>query len=170
MLRSVNLIFALANAYILHALNCRLDRRTVTTRTAQIHLLLSSLSLVTFPLLFFFNFLYYTDPGSLFFVLLMYFLHLNRHDWMAGLAGAVSLLFRQTNIVWLFWITAYNPLQLLVSDFDKLKKRDTRMRFLLSVLEIAVEMAVYVTAGILFLVFVFVNRGESVLDETSPHE
>lgn len=35
------------------------------------------------------------------------------------------------------------------------------MRFFLSVLEIVVEMAVYVTAGILFLVFVFVNKGES---------
>ena len=49
--------------------------------------LLSSINLTVFPLLYFFNFLYYTDVGSTFMVLLMYCLHLDRRDWFAAFLG-----------------------------------------------------------------------------------
>ena len=43
------------------------------------HLLLLSLNLLTFPVLFFFSFLYYTDMGAVCFVLLGYWLSLVDH-------------------------------------------------------------------------------------------
>jgi alpha-1,2-glucosyltransferase len=76
-------------------------------------LLLSSVSLSTLPPLFFFSFLYYTDPGSLFFVLLMYMFHVNNYEWLASLFGAISLLYRQTNIVWIFLLAAHKSFTVL---------------------------------------------------------
>jgi alpha-1,2-glucosyltransferase len=49
--------------------------------------LLSAFNLSIFPLFYFFSFLYYTDVGSTFLVLLMYSLHLDRHDWLASFIG-----------------------------------------------------------------------------------
>lgn len=66
---------------------------------------LSALNLAIFPVLYFFTFLYYTDSGSTFFVLLMYYLHLRHSFFKAAIAGAISLFFRQTNIVWVFYVS-----------------------------------------------------------------
>ena len=59
-----------------------------------------SLAIATLPVLFFFTFLFYTDPGSVFFTLLTYYLHLRGCRWLSALAGAMAVLFRQTNVVW----------------------------------------------------------------------
>lgn len=68
---------------------------------------LSALNLAMFPVLYFFTFLYYTDCGSTFFVLLMYYLHLRHSFLRAAVAGAISLFFRQTNIVWVFYVSIW---------------------------------------------------------------
>ena len=128
MLRFINLIFASANAFVMYLIGLHtLKQNTVrftkngcldiddnfifTQRPAKINLLLSTFSLATFPPLFFFTFLFYTDSGSLFFVLLMYLHHINNQEWLASLFGAISLLFRQTNIVWMFFLAAYSSLK-----------------------------------------------------------
>ena len=68
-----------------------------------------------FPISFFFSFLYYTDSGSTFFVLLLIVLaNRKRYNWSA-LAGAVSILFRQTNIVWVLYATGCNFLDVVVN-------------------------------------------------------
>ena len=47
------------------------------------------------PVLCFFNALYYTDTGSLFYVLLTYYNTLTDSPLAAGLTGLVAVLFRQ---------------------------------------------------------------------------
>ena len=49
--------------------------------------LLSAFNLSIFPVFYFFTFLYYTDVGSTFLVLLMYSLHLDKWDWSASFIG-----------------------------------------------------------------------------------
>lgn len=39
-------------------------------------------------------------------VMLMYSLHLDGNDWFASFIGALSVLFRQTNIVWVFFVAS----------------------------------------------------------------
>ena len=39
-------------------------------------------------------------------VMLMYSLHLGGNDWFASFIGALSVLFRQTNIVWVFFVAS----------------------------------------------------------------
>ncbi|RVE56412.1 hypothetical protein OJAV_G00220770 [Oryzias javanicus] len=67
MLRFINLLFNCGNLYLIYLLLCKLHPRE-KTRTAS-RRILSALSLSIFPVLYFFNFLYYTDAGSTFFIL-----------------------------------------------------------------------------------------------------
>ncbi|KAI9143382.1 dol-P-Glc:Glc(2)Man(9)GlcNAc(2)-PP-Dol alpha-1,2-glucosyltransferase-like protein [Paraphysoderma sedebokerense] len=56
-----------------------------------------------FPVSWWFYFMYYTDSGSTLSVLLMYWLALKEWRWTSSLFGAISVFFRQTNIVWIFF-------------------------------------------------------------------
>ena len=77
--------------------------------------LFSALTLAFFPLQYFFAFLYYTDVGSTCMVLLMYCLHLDKRDWFAAFIGALAVLFRQTNIVWVFFVAVQCAIPHLVA-------------------------------------------------------
>lgn len=98
MLRFINLLFNCGNLYLLYLLICKLHQRE-KTRTAS-RRILSALSLSTFPVLYFFNFLYYTDAGSTFFILFTYLMTLFGCHKASALLGACAILFRQTNIIW----------------------------------------------------------------------
>mmetsp|Transcript_13350 Transcript_13350/g.35044 ORF Transcript_13350/g.35044 Transcript_13350/m.35044 type:complete len:452 (-) Transcript_13350:284-1639(-) len=71
-------------------------------------LALHALSLSTLPLLFFFQFLFYTDVGSLFFTLLFYLCYLKKQGVAAFLGGSMAVLFRQTNIMWVVYFALAN--------------------------------------------------------------
>ncbi|CAG8840605.1 21842_t:CDS:2, partial [Racocetra persica] len=60
----------------------------------------SAFVLSSFPVGWFYNFLYYTDSGSTFFVLLAYLLALKRQFWLSAMVSGVGVFFRQTNIGW----------------------------------------------------------------------
>lgn len=69
----------------------------------HIYRILSALALATFPVLYFFTFLYYTDAGSTFFVLYSYLLSLQQRHCLSAVVGTVAVVFRQTNIVWVMF-------------------------------------------------------------------
>ncbi|TDH65270.1 hypothetical protein CCR75_000261 [Bremia lactucae] len=101
-LRSINVFFAWGNIVL-----CVLLRRHVAPQDSNA--LLHALRITMFPPLFFFTFLYYTDGGSTFFVLLMLFLaervDLLQYPPARGTqSGGVAVLFRQTNIVWVGFV------------------------------------------------------------------
>lgn len=96
MLRGVNVLLGGSQFYLLKAI-----LKELHPDMDHVSLLLRSATLFLFPLQFFYNFLYYTDAGSTFFVLLAYLLVLKQRPHWAALAGAAGVLFRQTNIVWL---------------------------------------------------------------------
>ena len=81
---------------------------------------LTGFTLATFPLLYFFTFLYYTDVGSTFMVLLMYCLHLDKRDWFASFIGALAVLFRQTNIVWVFFVAVQCAMPHIIGNIQLL--------------------------------------------------
>lgn len=61
-------------------------------------------TLSSLPPLWFFSFLYYTDIGSTFFVLLAYDFALRKSAFSSSVSCFFSLWFRQTNIVWTVFI------------------------------------------------------------------
>jgi len=73
----------------------------------------TGISIASFPVIFFFSGLYYTDPASTLVVLLAYANHLSRvgaeqpsllNDIYSLILGITTLCFRQTNI---FWVVVY---------------------------------------------------------------
>ncbi|KAF0305638.1 putative Dol-P-Glc:Glc(2)Man(9)GlcNAc(2)-PP-Dol alpha-1,2-glucosyltransferase [Amphibalanus amphitrite] len=104
LLRLVNLLFSvgtLVTLYsILKVLNAEQERR-------EWRHLVAALSLASFPVLYTFSFLYYTDMASTLLVLLMYSLHLHRQPGAAAAIGAVSVLVRQSNVVWVAVVGAF---------------------------------------------------------------
>lgn len=87
-------------------------------------IILNSLVILLLPPLFFFNSLYYTDAGSLLFTLLVYLFSLINQHFLAAVCGIVSILFRQTNIVWVFYVACLTILQ----TFEEHQKRQNFRR------------------------------------------
>ena len=171
MLRFVNLVFAVANAYLIFLINALLNKSMIQQEDLSLRLdILSTISLASFPCLFFFNFLFYTDPGSLFFVLLMYFHHLNNQDVLASVFGLISLLFRQTNIVWVLFVAANASFEILRKNWSKLSKKTTRGKaFQVVMMNLLLTCGGYIVTGIAFLAFLLINRG-IVLGDKTAHE
>jgi len=73
--------------------------------------------LSTFPIVWFFGFLYYTDVPSVLFVVLTTVAAFEDNHWLAALLGLISCTFRQTNIVWVLY--AYASSQLIHLRFRR---------------------------------------------------
>ncbi|EPT04394.1 hypothetical protein FOMPIDRAFT_69681, partial [Fomitopsis schrenkii] len=73
--------------------------------------------LASFPIAWFFGFLYYTETPSLLFVVLTVVAASQERHWLAALLGAVSCTFRQNNIVWVLY--AYASSQLMELRFRR---------------------------------------------------
>lgn len=65
-------------------------------------------------------------------VLLMYCLHLDGRDWFASFIGALSILFRQTNIVWVFFMAAQAAGPFLVNFSREARLENKAVRFSLN--------------------------------------
>ncbi|KAG8763472.1 glucosyltransferase [Ceratobasidium sp. 423] len=72
---------------------------------------LESIAISAFPIAWFFSFLYYTELGSVFFVLATILAAGRGAHILAALVGTVSCTFRQTNIVWVAYAAAFGILQ-----------------------------------------------------------
>lgn len=103
-LRSINLVMAVINAVLLHTLTSHIHG--VKENYSEVLGIWSSFNISCLPMLWMFSFLYYTDPVSTAMVLLTYTLHLSGQEWLAAFAGFLSVLCRQTNIVWVFLAAA----------------------------------------------------------------
>ncbi|KAJ9109070.1 hypothetical protein QFC21_000397 [Naganishia friedmannii] len=69
------------------------------------------LAISCFPLVTFFSLLYYTDVGSTAFVILGYWAAQEKRYVWSAFAGLASLLFRQTNVVWIAFTAATSILK-----------------------------------------------------------
>lgn len=113
-MRLLNVLFGLGNLWILNRL-CHL------LHPGDHHNTLRAFVLSLFPVLYFFNFLFYTDPGATFFVLLMYYCVKKRQYSWSALAALCSLAFRQTNIIWI----AFTCITAVLDMYDDaVKKKD----------------------------------------------
>ncbi|KAF9126412.1 glucosyltransferase [Mortierella sp. 14UC] len=72
----------------------------------------SAAVIVCFPILWFFNFLYYTDGGSSAFILLSWLAAKRRLHLLSALGSAIAVTFRQTNIIWSLFIVGTALLEL----------------------------------------------------------
>ena len=156
--------------------------------------LLSAFTLGQFTLFYFFAFMYYTDVGSTFMVLLMYCLHLDGNDWFASFIGALSVLFRQTNVVWVFFVAiqAIVPLLVHAAHEAQMEAKHGLIKFSLTTFGQTMDLLKglyfllftpfnflkllflvlktclgYLTVGLSFVVFVYWNNGVVVGDKSA---
>ncbi|XP_048410334.1 dol-P-Glc:Glc(2)Man(9)GlcNAc(2)-PP-Dol alpha-1,2-glucosyltransferase [Stegostoma tigrinum] len=189
MLRFINLLFNTGNLYLLYLLLCKIHQKDKATSAFQ--RIMSALTLASFPLLYFFSFLYYTDAGSTFFVLFTYLMCLYGSHCIAACLGFCAFMFRQTNIVWIVFCAGSVVAQKLAEAWkiDSIKKRDEKTAVLNSAVEIKkivrflLEYVLslnnlkalmlltwpYIILVVGFLLFVSLNRGIVVGDRTN-HE
>lgn len=98
-LRLTSVVASVANAYFIFII-----RKMVIASRSDTQILLESISLATLPPLYFFSHLYYTDVLSATMVLMMIYFSLREmHNWGA-VAAFLSILMRQTNIVWVVFV------------------------------------------------------------------
>lgn len=108
-LRLLNIIFLGGSSVLLYYL-----LRAFLDKQDSILVLWRTIALTLFPLHLFFHFVYYTDSGSTFFVLLCYLLATRRKYSLSGLAGVIAVIFRQTNVAWVA-LVAFSS---LLRDFE----------------------------------------------------
>lgn len=92
-LRVINAVFSALNFAVIY---CILRQRRQT-----ILVVYEACCINLLPVLFFFSMLFYTDQGSLFFLLATMLAHLWHYRLAAAILGLVAVTFRQTNVVWL---------------------------------------------------------------------
>ncbi|KAI6675052.1 hypothetical protein NL676_002958 [Syzygium grande] len=97
-LRSVNGVLAMICSVLVYEIMTLL-RPGVNDRNATA----CAVVLASYPLQWFFTFLYYTDAASLTMVLAMYLACLKKRYWISALLGSLSVIVRQTNIVWVLF-------------------------------------------------------------------
>ncbi|XP_072959372.1 dol-P-Glc:Glc(2)Man(9)GlcNAc(2)-PP-Dol alpha-1,2-glucosyltransferase isoform X1 [Typha angustifolia] len=110
-LRSINAVVMIICSIFIHDLIIHL-RPTLGERKATAYAILIAL----YPVHWFFTFLYYTDVASLTAVLAMYLASLKKQYWLSAMLGALAILFRQTNVVWMVFVAA-NGAIVYVEDF-----------------------------------------------------
>ena len=141
----------------------------------KFHQTATAVTLGIFPLLFFFMFLFYTDNGSTFFVLFMYYLSLGDYHVPAAIIGMYAFFFRQTNIVWVVFtagVTAvrmYEPVVLAKLGPHSNESLNQVVEFAKQlVLNIKITIRIlwpYALVMVFFAAFVFVNGGIAVGDK-----
>lgn len=191
MLRFINLLFNSGNLYIIYLIICRLHIKDKSRSASR--RIFSALALSTFPVLYFFTFLYYTDAGSTFFTLFMYLMTLYGCHKAAAFLGVCAVLFRQTNIIWVAFCAGTVAAQKMDETWrtEQSKKREEKspsqipltingamrvMRFLLDFLKTPCNVKAvflstwpYIAVAALFVVFTALNDG-IVVGDRSSHE
>ncbi|WVZ06126.1 hypothetical protein V8G54_019472 [Vigna mungo] len=84
---------------------------TLTKRKAMLQAVVLSL----YPLHWFFTFLYYTDVAAVTTVLAMYLASLKKNYWFSALIGALAVVIRQTNIIWVFLVACTGIINISVT-------------------------------------------------------
>ncbi|XP_023874824.1 dol-P-Glc:Glc(2)Man(9)GlcNAc(2)-PP-Dol alpha-1,2-glucosyltransferase isoform X1 [Quercus suber] len=125
-LRSVNGVLAVLCSIIVYEI-ITLLRPTLSERKATIF----AVVLALYPLHWFFTFLYYTDVASLTAVLAMYLACLKKSYWCSAMLGALAVVIRQTNIVWMLFVAFTGVINItLVHPRDNVEENniDTAIR------------------------------------------
>ncbi|GAA0139938.1 transferase [Lithospermum erythrorhizon] len=125
-LRATNGVLAVICSVLIYELIILL-RPSLHERKATLYAVVLSL----YPLHWFFSFLYYTDIASLTAVLAAYLFGLKKNYNLSALFGALAVLMRQTNIIWMGFIACTYVIDLTLSrpkEFNRLDISDISVR------------------------------------------
>jgi len=180
-LRITNLVAAAFILSTLHKLLTYIHGDKVDSKK----LMLVAVNLSLLPVLYWFTFLYYTDVLSTFVVLVMILLHLHSASNTAAAMGAVAVMMRQTNVIWVGFLTvlmaadslsfrllkspiiSYQDTKVLLKKLRKLAAKPYRLAEILA--DVVVDCFSYVAVLMAFIVFITYN-GSIVVGDRSAHQ
>jgi len=139
--------------------------------------LIKSLRIVLFPLLFSFSYLYYTDVGSTLFVIVSYLSFKSGNFEWSALFSTIAVLYRQTNIIWAFWIACLhlvNSLTLYLQSTASNKDQKSMLNRIVSFVrfnmwQVLLDLKWFAILGASFVLFVLINGG-IVVGDRENHE
>lgn len=191
-LRGVNLLATFANLYVIHELiksTCDTEekkKRGKIDERKKWNRLLTSLNIALLPPLYFLLFLFYTDVVSTNMVLLMYLLYLKRKFKTSAFVGVLAVLLRQTNVVWVAWLTMERGMDIVENKNPRriqksmknspayikllwynIKEESDRGRFVKFMIETILALLPYILIIINFAIFVILNKGIVLGDRTA---
>ncbi|XP_076647875.1 alpha-1,2-glucosyltransferase Alg10 isoform X1 [Halictus rubicundus] len=187
-MRCINLLGTFINFYLIYNITKHISITRPAKRWKNWKHLLVACNIMLFPPLFFWHFLYYTDVVSVNAILLMLLLHLHKKFKMAAAVGLLSVLIRQTNIIWVAFVSVELAFDLIerkkpksitsqeYSSFIYLKKQWKKITeetscgwasFFKFIIEIVVQLLPYATVCSVFLLFVIWNKGIVVGDRAA---
>ncbi|XP_071960635.1 dol-P-Glc:Glc(2)Man(9)GlcNAc(2)-PP-Dol alpha-1,2-glucosyltransferase-like [Antedon mediterranea] len=181
LLRATNILFTVGNLWFLYRLQKRINKYERNISNSRY--IMTAVNLASLPLLYFFTFLYYTDVGSTFFILLMYLRYLEERHVSSAIFGACAIMFRQTNIVWVVFIAGI----IVAREVEKSTKLESHITHsfvlhsittaIMSVLThihkvpnfmfLFILLSPYLILMCGFAIFIYVNDGIVVGDRTS---
>lgn len=149
----------------------------------ELQIVFNSLVLGLLPFLYFFSWLYYTDPGATFFTLLTYLFCLYKQYGFSAGAGIIAIVFRQTNVIWIVFCLCVAEIEIIESDMQcdvSLKKNQdfdyfkiilktyclNMYRLITLVKKSFVKLWMYLCVLCGFIIFVILNDGVVVGDRT----
>lgn len=94
--RIINFLISSFCIYIFYLISKLIDSKNSRIKTLQFFL---------FPLVFVFLFLLYTDISSLLLILLSFYLILKDRNTLSGIPAILSILVRQNNVIWVFFLS-----------------------------------------------------------------
>ncbi|KAI8611147.1 alpha-2-glucosyltransferase Alg10 [Chytriomyces sp. MP71] len=172
-LRAVNIAFYIVNVLVVTSLLKRfwggLPMRNM----------IEAIIISSFPVLYFFNFLYYTDAGSTCFTLVAFWLSMKDHHVFSAWFSLVAMTFRQTNVIWMMFGAAIAVVRHL-SDKDNSVtkgKLSTNLSFgnlgylvylcYANLLYLLTLMWPYLIAMVLFVSYIIWNGGIVIGDKSN---
>lgn len=125
LLRSTNVLLAMVCGILVHDLLLCIKPGIGKTKATAYAILVA-----LYPVHWFFTFLYYTDVASLAAVLAMYLFCLKKRFWVSAMFGAVSILFRQTNVIWMIFFAANGAISYVqdLSPSDYVSQENSGLR------------------------------------------
>lgn len=187
-MRCVNLIGTLFNLYLVYNIIKQISISHWNERWTDRTKLAVACNVMLFPPLFFWHFLYYTDVLSVNAILLMLLLHLRKRFNLAALTGISSVLIRQTNIVWVAFISVERAFDLLDRKISKSITREQHCSvdylklvcktiieeaqrgwkfFTKFIIYLCTQLLPYILVCLLFIAFVAWNNGIVVGDKAA---
>ncbi|KAL2722713.1 hypothetical protein V1478_009576 [Vespula squamosa] len=183
-IRCINLFGTFANLYLTYSLMKQIHKNNWDD-WMQLEI---AYNITMFPPLFFWFFLYYTDVVSVNIVLLMLLLHFRTYYKISAFIGLLSILIRQTNVIWVIFLAMERLVDLLHQHMQKPitttvintpvhlkllwksimdKVNIGRISFIKFLIEISINLFPYIMVGVIFLMFLIWNGSIVVGDHTA---
>ncbi|XP_047353615.1 putative Dol-P-Glc:Glc(2)Man(9)GlcNAc(2)-PP-Dol alpha-1,2-glucosyltransferase isoform X2 [Vespa velutina] len=183
-IRCINLFGTFANLYLTYSLMKQIHKNKWED-WIQLEV---AYNITMFPPLFFWFFLYYTDVVSVNIVLLMLLLHFRTYYKISAFVGLLSILVRQTNVIWVIFLAMERIVDLLNQHMQKPitstaintpihlkllwksimdKVNNGKIAFIKFFIEISINLFPYIMVGVIFLIFLIWNGGIVVGDRTA---